>query len=473
MCFNKLNSLDRHFLLNSTIANQFLSFVHSRYGNAIRVAPSLTAIPNLYVKATYRKFFSSILIFFIFIKIDFASATNLNDAIQAAQDNNRNIRLEQLRLNSIKTEKTKAIAEFLPNISANVTYGQRNSFFQGQTYDRSTRQRTQQINLEQPIFDGLGSVARYRQADYRVKSSMAKKSDKIQEISFAAAQSYCNLFRYQELVKIQEENKKLSKKFFDLVARRKEVRIIDNADIIKFNYETSLIEEKYFDSLNRLKKAQFDYQNIVGQLDENLTLTEIDAVAEKENFDKEKVIKSAIQNNYNLNSFRNIYFASKAAYNAEKSAFLPKVSVTASADRQDKVVYLNNQDLNSRSLFLNVSIPIFQKGVEYANLNKARYDRDAAREELEINKEAIIKEVSQTLAEYEFLLQLHKTNKKLFELAKKRAQIFIKRSDLKVEDPIETIRAKIEANDRKINYIESTADLAISYYKIKYFLSEI
>jgi hypothetical protein len=48
-----------------------------------------------------------------------ASATNLKDAIDTAQANNRNIKLEQIRLNSVKTEKTKAIAEFLPNVIAN------------------------------------------------------------------------------------------------------------------------------------------------------------------------------------------------------------------------------------------------------------------------------------------------------------------------------------------------------------------
>ena len=120
-------------------------------------------------------------------------ATNLRDAIDTAQVNNRNIKLEQIRLNSVKTEKTRAIAEFLPNVSANASYGQRNSYYQGQTYDRSTKQKTEEIKLEQPIFDGLHSVSKYHEADYKIKSGSSKTSDKIQEISFAAVQSYCNL----------------------------------------------------------------------------------------------------------------------------------------------------------------------------------------------------------------------------------------------------------------------------------------
>lgn len=410
---------------------------------------------------------ATLFLFLIFFKKAFA--TDLQDAIIAAQANNRNIKLERIRLNSVKTEKTKAIAEFLPNVNANASYGQRNSYYQGQTYDRSTKQKTEEIKLEQPIFDGLHSVSKYREANYKIKSGNAKTSDKIQEISFVAVQSYCNLFRYLEIIKLQEENKQLGEKFLELVKRRKDLRIIDKADIIKFTYETSLTEEKYLDALNKLNKAKFDYQNVIGELHDNLIKPEI---AEEE-FSKDQVLESALANNHSIKSYQYSYLSSKAAYNAEKSNFLPKVSVVASASKQDKVVYLNNQDLNSQSVFLNVSVPIFQKGLEYANVSKARYDRDAAKEEFEITRDNLIKEVNQALEEYRFFSEMNKTNKKLFELAGNRAKIFNKRSKSKTEDPIEMIRTKIEANDRKINYIDSQTDLTITLFKIKYFLGEI
>jgi outer membrane protein TolC len=413
--------------------------------------------------------FKIVTLFLFFIVFEQAFATNLRDAIDSAQANNRNIKLEQIKLNSIKTEKTKAIAEFLPNISANISHGQRNSFYQGQSYDRSTKQNSEEIKIEQPIFDGLHSISKYREANYKIKSSSARNQNKIQEISFATVQSYCNLFRYQELLKIRKENKELGKNFFNLVKRRKEVRIIDNADIIKFSYETSLTDEKYLDALNRLNKAKFDYQNLVGELNENLVKPEILV----EEFDKNKILELALANNHNIKSYHYNYLANKAALNAEKANFLPKISIVASASKQDKVVYLNNQDLNSKSVFVNVAIPIFQKGFEYANTSKARYDRDIAKEEYEISKDDISKEINQAFEEYNFFFEINKTNKKLFEMSIKRAEIFKKRLKSKIEDPVEAIRAYIEANDRKINYIDSEIDLVIAQYKIKYFLGEI
>jgi outer membrane protein TolC len=210
--------------------------------------------------------------------------------------------LEQIRLNSTKTLKNQAIGEFLPNVSANVQYGQRNSHYIGQTYDSSTKQTLEEVKLDQPIFDGFHSVSKFSEANYKIKSGGAKTSDKIQEISFAAASSYCNLFRYQELVKLQKENKELGKKFLDLVSVRKDSRIIDKSDIIKFNYEISVIEEKYLDVLNKLNKAKFDYENVIGELHENVVKPSIN----EENFNKEKVVDAVMAGNNNINTLNQL-----------------------------------------------------------------------------------------------------------------------------------------------------------------------
>ncbi len=396
-------------------------------------------------------------------------AETMQEAIDIAKANNRNIKLEQLRLNSVNTGKTQALSEFLPSVKASLQYGNRNSFYEGQNYDRSGKQNTKELSLEQPIFDGLHSVSKYREADFKSKSSYSKTSDKVQEVSFNAIQAYCNLYRYDEIVKIQQENKDLSARFLELVNRRKEAKIIDNADIIKFTYESSIANEKYLDFSSKLSKAKFDYKNIIGDIHSKLVTPKI----VEENFQDQQVLETVLKNNHNIKSYHYSYLAAKAAYNAEQSNFLPKVSLSASTSRQTNVLYLNGRDLDSKSVFVNVTVPIFQKGVEYANVSKAGYDRDAAKEEYEITRDNVIKEVNQALEEYRYFSEIHKTNKKLFELAKNRAEIFTKRSKLKVEDPIEVIRAKIEANDKKISYIESQINLVVTHYKIKYFLGEI
>ena len=158
------------------------------------------------------QYFITIILCLFLASFEEVFATNLRDAIDTAKANNRNIKLEQIRLNSVKTEKTKAIAEFLPNVSADASYGQRNSYYQGQNYDRSTKQKTEEIKIEQPIFDGLHSVSKYREANYKIKSGNAKTSDKIQEISCAASAITTIVLVQQALVLYLEENAIADKK---------------------------------------------------------------------------------------------------------------------------------------------------------------------------------------------------------------------------------------------------------------------
>ena len=391
-------------------------------------------------------------------------AVTINDAISEARTGNRNIKLEKLRAKSVRSKKREAIAEFLPSLKAKASYGQRRSHYFGNPNDPSLRQSTREIVIEQPLFDGFHSVSKYREAKYALRSANLKASDKEQEISFAAARAYCELYRSQKISKLEEENFRLAKRFLALAKRRKYFKIIDKSDIIKFKFEASINEERSLDAKTKLKRAELDYLNIIGRLDGSLSKPP----SPKESFIESKMISEALKGNKMVESSRNTYIASKYAYNAERSNLSPKVYLTGTMDKQESVIYLNNRDLTNRSLFVNVSVPIFNKGIEYSNIAKARYEKLSAREEYEIAKENLIKEISQAVSEYKFYDDINKSNKKLFRMARQRSRIFYKRKQARVEDPIEVIKVKIEQNDREIKLVNSEMDLAIIYYKIKY-----
>jgi len=396
-------------------------------------------------------------------------ANTIGDAISEAKNGNRNIKLEKLRAKAVRSKKREAIAEFLPSVKVKASYGQRRSHYNGNQNDPSLRQSSRELVVEQPIFDGFHSVSKYREANYQLKSANLKALDKVQEISFVAAQVYCELYRYEKVSNLQEENFKLAQKFLSLAKRRKYFRIIDKADIIQFQFEASINEEKSLDAKTRLNKARIDYINVVGKLDGDLIKPHIP----KENFSEDKIVSDVLRGNKSVESSRNSYIASKYAYSAERSNLSPKVYLTGTMDKQESVIYLNNRDLTNRSLFLNLSVPLFNKGIEYSNIAKARYEKQAALEEYEIAKDDLTKEASRALSEYKFYSDINKSNKKLLKMAKKRSNIFYKRKQARVEDPIEVIKVKIDQNDREIKLINSEMDLAITYYKIKYLSGQL
>jgi outer membrane protein TolC len=395
-------------------------------------------------------------------------AITLEEAISYAEKNSNNIKLEDYKLEATKTLKIEAISSFLPNVRANLRYGQKKDNYNPQ--DKSfDNEGIEEIRIEQPLFDGMRSVSKYQEAGYKIKSALALNKDKKQEIAFNAANVYLELFRYQEVAKLQKENKEFADKILSLANRRKEVRILDESEIVKFNYEASAIEEKYLNSASKLLKAQFDYQNVIGKLDDNLR----PPILKSDVLEPDSVIATILAKNHYLQSYHYNYLASKLTYSAEKSKLLPSVSLAASISKEKNVAYLRGKDLSAKSISLNIAIPIFSGGVEYANIIRAKNQSLISLKEYEISKDNLLKESAKAIEEYQFLTKLNIANKKLADLAQRRKNIIDKRFIAGFEDPIELMRSKLELNERKIEYLNSEIDLNLAYYKIKYYLGEI
>jgi outer membrane protein len=407
------------------------------------------------------------LILLVFYPISVFSVT-LEEAISYAEINSNNIKLENYKLEAAKTLKIEAISAFLPNIRANLRYGQKKDNYDPR--DKSfDNEGVEEIRVDQPLYDGMRSVSKYQEADYKIKAALAQNNDKKQEVAFNAATAYLELFRYQEISKLQKENKAFADNILSLATKRKEVRIIDNSEIIKFNYEIAAIEEKYLNSISKFFKAQFDYQNAIGRLDDNLKAPDLKANLLK----SDQIITTILAKNYYLQSSHYNYLASKLTYSAEKSKLLPSVSLAASISREKNVTYLQGKDLNSKVISLNVAIPIFSSGVEYANIIRAKNQSLASLKEYEIGKDNLLKESAKVIEEYQFLTKLNIANKKLSDLAQNRKNIIDKRFIAGFEDQIELMRSKLDLNERKIDYLNSEIDLNLAYYKIKYYLGEV
>jgi outer membrane protein len=407
---------------------------------------------------------------FCFFLSSSASATSLEEAIDIAKSNNKTIKAEDYKLEATKSLKSEAFSEFLPSVKASGQYGQRKSSATTSSASKGyNSNRVEEISAEQPIFDGFGSVAKMHEADYKINSAASQNRSKKQEISFKVVQAYCDLFRYEQLLKIQKNSEELTEEISQLATTRKTKRVIDKSDAIKFEYEIAQVKARRFEYESKLMQAKFAYRNIVGDLHFGLHLPPITP----EKFDERTSVEKAIANNENLKSYRFKHLASQSSYSVQKSEFSPSVSVVGSISRQNNAIYLNGQDFQNRSVYLNVSVPFFQKGVEYSNLNKTRNEMSAAREEVEVAKDELIKDVGQAMQEYELSLNMTSSNQSLFGLAKERAEILTKRFDAGTEDVIELLRAKIELNEKQISLINSQSDLTDAYYKIKFLLGEI
>ncbi len=113
------------------------------------------------------KFFPGFFALIFFSQTSFA--TTLEEAIESAKINNKNLKVEDYRLEATKSLKGEAMAEFLPSVSASGQYGERKSNNTSSVNGGNQKynsNRVEELKAEQPLFNGFGSIAKYNEADY-------------------------------------------------------------------------------------------------------------------------------------------------------------------------------------------------------------------------------------------------------------------------------------------------------------------
>lgn len=397
-----------------------------------------------------------------------AFALTLSEALDLALKNNSEIQLEKSRFETIKANKNDAIIEFLPEVKATYQRGKQQNdavdLNRGEL-DQEGNQDVKQINLIQPLFNGFTSVNKSKEIQSDIKQAQFYYQFKKDEIFLKTITSYINLFRSANLVNLRKKSEEYCETLLNLVKQRNKEGDVAGNEVIDF--ETRLFNSKSENLLaqKELFKARQEFENYVGiVVIDSIKLPLIDK--NKISDSAEKLIDVALNQNNNLAQFQFKIKSAKSALNQVRGQFSPKAEISASMARQENVTYLDNHDLKSKSVFLNITVPLFQQGREYSALQKANKELIFAKREFEVNKEVLIKDIKQTYKEYLFYENLVKSDEDLIHLIQNK----ITRLEQQVKggegDIIDLLASKIELNKILEQKTDNLIGYITSYYKL-------
>jgi outer membrane protein TolC len=414
-----------------------------------------------------RYFFSTIAILHFFVLCSSLNAATLHEALQNALDNNSDIKLEKSRLSQVKSTKGDAISEFLPDINATMQRGRQKNDAVGidrGDLDKINDQNVKQLNFTQPIFNGFSSYNNAKEIGYNIKSAEQYYKLKKFEILLQATESYLNLFKAQNLVSLKTQDEKNTEKLLKLIKGRNRLGEVGGSKVI--NYQTMVLTA-ISDRLMAQKdlfKARQEYNKIIGKNDKNLVLPKIDKT--KLSGTSQDLAQLAIAHSPYLKTYHFKIKAAKSAVNKSKGKFSPTVEIYASMSEQENVTYLNNRDLRSEAIYLNIKVPLFQKGAEYFGVSKANRNLSFAQIEYQTNRETIIKHVKQTYKEFIFYGNLLKSQEELVALTNSRIANIAQQIKIGDGDIIDLLESKLELNKILIQQLSNKADYILSHYKL-------
>ncbi len=312
-------------------------------------------------------------------------AFTLEDAMILAHENNYKILSENQNYNAARMSVPKAYSGLLPSVTLN------NSNNHVEYKNQATRAalgdpyyRQYGLTVSQPIFNGGSTYAQIKIANNAVSSGLSNLQDVSSSITVNTVQAYEGVLSTREIYEINLQNQKIFEKYLEFTKIRFEAGVITRTDVLQAEVRLSDAKAQGESAYANMKNTEANFEHIVGQAPE----TEMDPII-VENISLpqsiDELIEIAKENNPTLKT--NKYNAESAKYqvNLAVSQVLPKVSANATVAR------LSNPNISqtgsSNTYTLNVNVPIFQGGGEYANIAQQRYlAKKAEFDELEVER---------------------------------------------------------------------------------------
>ncbi|MGL4402132.1 MAG: TolC family protein [Fusobacteriaceae bacterium] len=174
---------------------------------------------------------------------------SLEKDIENARGNNRNIKISNLDTMIKENDKIIARSEFLPKISAGITYRSGDERIKNSTDEISWEAG---VNVKMNIFQFGQSIDRYERSkneELKAKNLEEKVKDSV-ELNLRT--SYLNLLKYRGIVEEQRSAVESARENFNLESKRYEMELSDAVTLVE-------IEKNLVESELALVGAQFNY----------------------------------------------------------------------------------------------------------------------------------------------------------------------------------------------------------------------
>lgn len=411
-------------------------------------------------------FFSAI---FFFLNSAKAELTLL-EAVRFAYENNPELKAQDYSVEAARSQKQKAYGGFLPNVSADINSGkQKTKIVDGATFKGDANKKS--INLSQDLFNGGATYFDVRRAGSVVSKEQAIKNLKEQEIALQVIQSYLDILRFEALLRVEQDNLESQNKILSHTKIKLAARDATKSEFAKASADCASAVSSKIAAENNLTSAKTSFSKLTG-----IALGEITALKEinDESFHSRisdlnsvELFEMALKNNPELQAARYAVESAKHQSSITKSSFSPTVKLTAASAEEKNPLYYSNSRYHNNSVYVNLHVPIFSSGVEYANMSEAnnllqreKYNLDAITNRIRQQTVEYTNKIRNFYAQYESLKEQESANE-IYVLTLKEEE------RLGTKSIIDLLRAKQDLYIARVNKTNVHYDKIVTIFNLK------
>ncbi len=333
------------------------------------------------------KYFLTICFSYFFIVSLFpsqAGAQTLQEIIQLTIDKNPEIQSVKADRSAVEQEIHQAKAGYLPtiDISAGIGWEQSSNVATRARGDGtvSLGREESSIQLRQMIFDGFATSNEVKRHEARTNARAYTVFGQSEITGLSAVETYINVLRRQELLKLAKENLLVHQKTYDQINLRSERGVGRQSDTDQSRGRLALAERNTLSEIGNLKDAETAFLRLVGILPNELE----PVLSLDKNLPKtlETAIEQALSHHPTLKSATADVDSAFAQHDTAKAAYMPRLDIEAGASYNVDIAGTNgkNEDV---SVILRFNYNLFNGGRDLARrretaerINQAKDIRD-------------------------------------------------------------------------------------------------
>lgn len=386
----------------------------------------------------------------------------LNKAINSAIKNHPKIQIEEYSIKSVEKDLEQAYGNYYPKVDVEIDYGKRDTINNGSS--TNYKGYTSEMSLSQKLFNGFKDSAMVEQNKESLKNKTIAKEIAVDNLTLDVVNSYSNIIKYRNLIKIQTETLKKFNKYNDISLKNSKLTGKET-DYLTVTSKLERLTSNLIESKWLLRKYQVQFKQLTGNtLAEDAKIDQLSFVKILKIDDAMKILDT--QKNTLLEARSNVVIQ-KHEINIAKSELYPKVDLALSSSKgSDLDQFETNYEENK--VLLKLKYNIFNGMIDKHNIEKKTINHLRAKS----SYDNIVKEQEEKIA---VLYNLYSsTNERIERLINyvygqnRLVDLYQTEFDTGKRTIVNLVDAIKDLNDAKVMYINSYFELINSTYTLAF-----
>ncbi len=393
-----------------------------------------------------------------------AHAMDLKDALANAYRENPQLEAARDAVRVADEDVARAMSGWRPNLSAN--YVREREGVSVNNASRTTRwSHTEAVNLQQPIFNGGETVSAVERAREAVNAQRAALTDTEQQIMLEAAIAYVDVVRARTVLDLARKNEGVLTKHQNATKERFDVGEVTRTDTAQSDSRLARAISDRVQAEGDVTIAEATFERVVRMPPPEQADLPAMPVWEPENLDE--VVQLALKQNPQLLQAVANSNVAEATIGEAKAQLLPDVSLNGSMRRETGLLFLNNSGkIENDSISLNVNVPLYQSGAEYANIRRAKKQYHQAQSEAKNARNTVVELVAQRWKQLQVSRATIEANEEAIRAAKVALSGVKQEYDYGARTTLDVLDAEQELFEAQVNLITAKRNALVAHYNL-------